>query len=46
MPLLRNVGAALLLVANKFLFNVQGSADAASELSYAQAVDIAKLPKM
>jgi hypothetical protein len=41
-----NEGDVILLVANKFLINVQGSADAASKLSYAQAVDVAKLSKM
>jgi hypothetical protein len=35
-----------MVVANKFLVTVQGSADAASKLSYAQAVDVAKLSKM
>ena len=39
-------GDIMMLVANKFLINVQGSADAASKLSYAQALDIAKLSKM
>jgi hypothetical protein len=39
-------GDIMLLVANKFLINVHGSADAASKLSYAQAIDIAKLSKM
>jgi hypothetical protein len=39
-------GDIMMLVANKFLINVQGSADAASKLSYAQAIDIAKLSKM
>lgn len=39
-------GDILMLVANKFLINVQGSADAASKIAYAQAVDVAKLSKM
>lgn len=39
-------GDIIMLVANKFLINVQGSADAAAKLSYAQAVDVAKLSKM
>lgn len=39
-------GDVMMLVANKFLVNVQGSADAAAKLSYAQAVDVAKLSKM
>lgn len=39
-------GDLIMLVANKFLINVQGSADAAAKLSYAQAVDVAKLSKM
>jgi len=39
-------GDIMMLVANKFLINVQGSADAAAKLSYAQALDIAKLSKM
>jgi len=33
-------------VANKFMINVQGSADAAAKLAYAQAIDVAKLTKM
>ena len=41
-----NDGDIMMLVANKFLINVQGSADAAAKLSYAQALDIAKLSKM
>ncbi len=41
-----NEGDVIMLVANKFLINVQGSADAASKLAYAQAVDVAKLSKM
>ena len=39
-------GDVMMMVANKFLINVQGSADAASKLAYAQAVDLAKLQKM
>lgn len=41
-----NEGDILLLVANKILVHVQGSADAAAKLSYAQAIDVAKLSKM
>jgi hypothetical protein len=41
-----NEGDILLLVANKILVHVQGSADAASKLAYAHAVDVAKLSKM
>jgi hypothetical protein len=39
-------GDIMMLVANKFLVNVTGSAEAASKLAYAQAVDIAKLSKL
>jgi hypothetical protein len=39
-------GDVMLLVANKFMVNVQGSGDAASKLAYAQAIDVAKLSKM
>ncbi len=39
-------GDVILLVHNKFLINVTGSADAASKLAYANAVDVAKLSKM
>ena len=39
-------GDIVMMVANRFMINVQGSADAASKLSYAQAVDVAKLSKM
>lgn len=39
-------GDVMMMVANKFLINVQGSADAAAKLAYAQAVDVAKLSKM
>ncbi len=36
----------MLLVNSKFLVNVTGSADAASKLAYANAVDVGKLSKM
>ena len=39
-------GDVMMMVANKFLVHVQGSADAASKMSYAQAVDVGKLSKM
>jgi len=39
-------GDVMLVVNNKFLVNVTGSADAASKLAYAKAVDVAKLSKM
>jgi hypothetical protein len=39
-------GDIVMIVANKFMINVQGSADAAAKLTYAQAVDVAKLSKM
>ena len=41
-----NDGNVKLVVANKFLVSVDGSADAASKLAYAQAIDVAKLSKM
>ena len=41
-----NEGDIMMLVANKILVHVQGSADAASKLAYAQAVDVDKLSKM
>ena len=41
-----NEGSINMVVANKFLVTVDGSADAASKLAYAQAVDTAKLSKM
>lgn len=41
-----NEGSVNMVVANKFLVTVDGSADASSKLAYAQAVDIAKLSKM
>ena len=39
-------GDVNMVVANKFLVTVNGSADAASKMAYAQAVDVAKLSKM
>ena len=39
-------GDVIMVIANKTLINVQGSANAASKLSYAQAIDVAKLSKM
>lgn len=39
-------GDVMVLVNNKFLINVTGSADAAAKLAYANAVDVAKLSKM
>ncbi len=41
-----NDGDIMMMVANKILVHVQGSADAASKLSYAQAIDVAKLSKL
>jgi hypothetical protein len=41
-----NEGSINMVVANKFLVTVEGSADADAKLSYAKAVDIAKLSKM
>ena len=41
-----NEGSINMVVANKFLVTVDGLADAASKLAYAQAVDVAKLSKM
>jgi hypothetical protein len=35
-----------MVVANKYMIVVSGSADAATKLTYAQAVDVAKLAKM
>ena len=35
-----------IVIANKYMVVVSGSADAAAKLSYAQAVDVAKLAKM
>ena len=39
-------GNVKMVVANKFLVSVEGSADTASKFAYAQAIDIAKLSKM
>ena len=39
-------GDIMMLVANKILVHVQGSAEAPAKLSYAQAVDVTKLSKM
>ena len=39
-------GDVMMVVGNKFLINIQGSADAQSKLAYANAVDVAKLSKM
>jgi len=39
-------GNIKLVIGNKFLVAVDGSADAASKAAYAQAVDVAKLSKM
>lgn len=39
-------GDVHMVVANKFLITVQGSADAQAKLAYAQGIDIAKLSKM
>jgi len=41
-----NDGDVIVVVANKFVINVQGSADAASKLAYANAIDVAALSKM
>jgi hypothetical protein len=41
-----NDGNVKMVVANKFLVSVDGSADAASKLAYAQAIDVAKLGKL
>ena len=41
-----NEGTVNLVVANKFLVTVEGSASADAKLAYAQAVDYAKLSKM
>ncbi len=41
-----NEGDVMMLVANKILVHVLGSADAASKLSYAQAIDVSKLSKI
>lgn len=39
-------GDIIMVVANKFLINVQGSANVANKTAYAQAIDVAKLSKM
>ena len=39
-------GDIMMVVANKVLINVQGSADAASKMAYAKAIDVAKLGKL
>jgi hypothetical protein len=39
-------GDIQMVIANKFLVSVQGSADAGSKMAYAQAVDVSKLSKM
>ncbi|HTT47685.1 MAG TPA: hypothetical protein VMG39_06730 [Pseudolabrys sp.] len=39
-------GTINMVVNNKYLVTIEGSADAAAKLAYAQAVDIAKLSKM
>ncbi len=39
-------GSLNMVVANKFLVTIEGSADSAAKLAYAQAVDVAKLSKM
>jgi hypothetical protein len=39
-------GNIKMVIANKFLIAVDGSANAAAKMSYAQAVDVAKLSKM
>ena len=39
-------GNVITVVANKFVVQVQGSADAASKLAYANAIDVARLSKM
>ncbi len=41
-----NDGNVKMIVGGKFLISVDGSADAASKLAYAQAIDVAKLSKM
>ena len=41
-----NDGDIMMLVANKILVHVQGSAEAPAKLSYAQAIDVTKLSKM
>ena len=39
-------GNVKMVVANKFMISVEGSADAASKVAYAQAIGIAKLMKL
>jgi hypothetical protein len=39
-------GNVKMIVGNKFMISVEGSADSASKLAYAQAIDVAKLSKM
>jgi hypothetical protein len=41
-----NEGTINMVVSNKFLLTVDGSADQAAKLDYAKAVDVAKLSKM
>jgi hypothetical protein len=41
-----NDGSVNMVIANKFLVTVQGSAGAEAKLAYARAVDVAKLGKM
>lgn len=41
-----NDGSVNMVIANKYLITVQGSADADAKLAYAKAVDVAKLMKM
>ncbi len=41
-----NEGSVNMVVANKFLVTIDGSASAEAKLAYAQAIDIAKLSKM
>jgi hypothetical protein len=36
----------MMMVANKILVHVQGSAEASAKRSYVQAIDVAKLSKM
>jgi hypothetical protein len=39
-------GNVKMVIGNKFLVSIDGSADAGSKLAYAQALDVAKLTKM
>jgi hypothetical protein len=39
-------GDVVMVIANKFVVNVQGSADAKAKLAYANAIDVAALSKM